>query len=149
LLIDTQIIIKKTGDIKVLKILPILLAITFASPMAQTSEPKQLELEHALLMEISKEIKGTLRSKYNLRVVQYDCDSIKNIELITLPSGSEYLSEGHAFKITVQLRLYQDGKPKQAFITLDNNNDTATFTVKDIKIAELNAEFKCGLRLYP
>jgi hypothetical protein len=110
---------------------------------------RELLFEHALLMSLNHEIKTALRKEIKVERVQFDCDKITNIELITLPSGSQFLSEGHAFIIEVQLRAMVNDKWKLVNIAFDNNNATASYTARKVQIEPLPKNFICPKKLYP
>lgn len=128
----------------------ILILLVCSLPFSAKASPEtELLIENAILMNIHHEASSALRKELNAEIVQYDCSKITDIELIRLPSGSKYLSEGHAFKLTVQMRAKVINEWKLVTMTLENDNPQGAFISKNIQISVIPKNYNCGKKLYP
>ncbi|MGN7170780.1 hypothetical protein ACTHSJ_33455 [Paenibacillus cellulositrophicus] len=72
-------------------------------------EPKNdLELAHqALISLLQPEIRTGLVQYTGQKFVKFESEEITDIKYIPLESTSEYLQDGHAFEISVRIRLVE------------------------------------------
>ncbi|WP_145135661.1 hypothetical protein [Paenibacillus sp. Y412MC10] len=67
-----------------------------------------LELAHqALISLLQSEIRTGLVQYTGQKFVKFESEEITDIKYIPLESTSEYLQEGHAFEISVRIRLVE------------------------------------------